>query len=480
MTQDSKKFVIVIPSYKNSQWCVKNIMSALDQNYTNYRIIFTDDYSPDDTYDKVAEVVKKSDKAHLVQLIKNTERLGALHNLYNMIYSCQDDEIILTLDGDDWLADNEVLNKLNEYYAGNDIWMTYGQYQNSHDGAIGVSSQIPDHIINSGSFRQYRWCSSHLRTFYAWLFKKIRKEDLMRNDKFFSMTWDLCILFPLLEMAGNHSQFISDILYIYNTENPINDHKVNLKLQHTLDYEIRHKPRYPKTEPYELLGEKLPPLFYEIKPAPTTQLISPIHMLKIGLMMFATGNDNQKLAALIESANKYFIKGSSNISYYIFCDQIPQIKTGRQVIYLPVEKNANKTERFKYFSNYTAKLFHQNYLYYIDIDCLFAERVDAGIIGDMVGTINCDANAELEDNVKSCLYIEPSKHRHYLSSFSGGKVDHYLHLSKYCSEMIQRDVDSGIQSKHHETSAMNRYFYDYKPNITLSSSSNKEAIIKGK
>ena len=42
-----KKFVIVIPSYKNEKWCIKNIESTIYQSYDNYRVIFTDDCSPD-------------------------------------------------------------------------------------------------------------------------------------------------------------------------------------------------------------------------------------------------------------------------------------------------------------------------------------------------------------------------------------------------------------------------------------------------
>jgi len=32
--------------------------------------------------------------------------------------------------------------------------------------------------------------------------KKIAKEDLMYEGKFFEMAWDLAFMFPMLEMAG--------------------------------------------------------------------------------------------------------------------------------------------------------------------------------------------------------------------------------------------------------------------------------------
>src|SRR5437868_2077214 len=40
-----KPIVVIIPSYNNVQWCVKNIESVLTQNYSNYRVIYIDDCS---------------------------------------------------------------------------------------------------------------------------------------------------------------------------------------------------------------------------------------------------------------------------------------------------------------------------------------------------------------------------------------------------------------------------------------------------
>lgn len=240
---EEKKIVVVIPSYKNSRWYEKNLKSVIEQQYDNFRAVYTDDCSPDGTGSLVEEYLSKNDNKKRVQLIKNTTRIGALENLYNMINSCEDDEIIVTLDGDDWLATDKVLDRVNQEYT-SDVWMTYGQFKEYPGDGAGCSVQIPKHIIQSQAFRRYRWCSSHLRTFYAWLFKRINKEDLKYNGSFFSMAWDLAFMFPMLEMSGHRSRYIPDILYIYNVENPINDSKVNLKLQQSYEMLIRRKKPY--------------------------------------------------------------------------------------------------------------------------------------------------------------------------------------------------------------------------------------------
>lgn len=67
---------------------------------------------------------------------------------------------------------------------------------------------------------------------------------MMKDGKFYWMTWDMAIMIPMLEMAGTHQQFISEVLYIYNEETPINDYKVDGALQKQLNQEIRLKTCY--------------------------------------------------------------------------------------------------------------------------------------------------------------------------------------------------------------------------------------------
>ena len=67
---------------------------------------------------------------------------------------------------------------------------------------------------------------------------------LDKNGQYFSVAWDLAIMFPMLEMAGNRQEFIKDILYFYNDENPISDYKIRRKEQKLAAKEIREKNRY--------------------------------------------------------------------------------------------------------------------------------------------------------------------------------------------------------------------------------------------
>lgn len=249
---ENKPFVIITASYKNAEWYKLNLDSLLNQNYDNYRIIYIDDASPDNTGALVAEYVKECNQEHKITLIRNEERVGALTNIYTAVHMCDPKEIVLLVDGDDWLAHDNVLNRLNQIYQDPNIWATYGQFMWFPFIIEGFSHETDAHIIQDNSFRNAAWSVTHLRTFYAKLFQIIKRDDLMYDEtRFYPMTWDLAIMYPIMEMCGAHSAFVADVLYIYNADNSINDNKINIELQGLCGQHILCK------EPYRPLDSLL-------------------------------------------------------------------------------------------------------------------------------------------------------------------------------------------------------------------------------
>lgn len=243
-TDNEKYFVVVIPSYNNQRWYERNLASVLNQNYEQFHVLYTDDCSCDNTAELVEKYLELYDTEKKVTLIKNSTRHGALYNLYHMITMSDDEAIIVTLDGDDWFPDNEVLARLNTIYSAEDIWLTYGQFKLHPSGNIGWASSMPDYIIENNAFRDFQHLPTHLRTFYSWLFKEIKLEDLLYVGQFYPMTWDMVMMFPMIEMAGERHRFISDVMYVYNEENDISDHYVSRQLQAHLAQVVKKKPRY--------------------------------------------------------------------------------------------------------------------------------------------------------------------------------------------------------------------------------------------
>ncbi len=245
-TVEEKKIVIVMPSYNNEKWYQQNLDSVLGQNYENFRVIYKDDISKDRTADLVVEYLAQHPRGDKVLFIKNEQKMLAMANIYYAIHNhCEDEELVVIVDGDDFLAHENVLKQLNYVYSKQDVWLTFGNNLClSNLSTCSWSMPVPKNIIQKNQFRRWPHGQTHLRTFYSWLFKKIDEADLRHKGEFYKMTYDVAMLLPMIEMAGERHQFIPNVLYLYNDLNNINDHKKNGKLQHSLNKLIRSKKPY--------------------------------------------------------------------------------------------------------------------------------------------------------------------------------------------------------------------------------------------
>lgn len=235
-------FTILIPSYNNIKWIEKSIDSAINQNYKNFDIIYIDAESTDGSYELVLN--KYHNK---IFIVKNDVRKYQIENFLVGTKMAKEKSIIVTLDGDDWLKHDNVLNVLNDVYN-DDVWMTYGSYENDN-GTKGITGYYDNNIIQNNSFRKSSWYASHLRTFRKELFLSIKDSDLRDNSgNYYKMAGDLLMEFPMLEMSGFKSRHIDQILYVYNRQNPLSDDKINRDLQYTTEIELRNKEPYNRLE----------------------------------------------------------------------------------------------------------------------------------------------------------------------------------------------------------------------------------------
>lgn len=234
---ETTHFTVVIPSYNNEQWFEKNLGSVFSQNYSNFNVIYIDDNSQDGTVAGVTNYIAQHKLEDKVTLITNRSRMGQLANRYRAAHLSDDDSVLVMLDGDDWFAHHNVLKLLNTIYSTKKIWLTYGQYQRwcshcqenplratekcKHIHGKGRSAQIPPKIMNNNSIRTHKWITTHLRTFKAWLFKQIPLRDLHHRGRLFEVGTDIATMIPMVEMAGEHTHFIDQVLYIYNRDNPV-------------------------------------------------------------------------------------------------------------------------------------------------------------------------------------------------------------------------------------------------------------------
>lgn len=243
-------FAVIVPVYNAEKWIDRCIESILTQDYLNYKLYIIDDHSTDSTYDII--------KSYNVYCKRNSKRIGALANIVHGIKQFNKNDIIITIDGDDYLSNDQVFSYLNEVYK-KDVWLTYGsliplsrRYSGtcqslSHTHTVDESGKWVDNYLTPMTYRQSGvWVTSHLRTFRKWLWDNIKDEDLRDENGYYQTAWDMAFMYPMIEMAGKHIFYIEKILYIYNDLNPNCDGTVDPELQIRTGKSIQNKPIYPK------------------------------------------------------------------------------------------------------------------------------------------------------------------------------------------------------------------------------------------
>ena len=251
-------FKIIVPFYNVEKWIKICVRSVRAQSYKNFQCILMDDMSTDNSVEVIKKEIEGDERFVLIQ---NTDKAYALKNIYDGINISEPkpEDIIVTLDGDDWLSGKDILRSLNDVYIARDCWLTYGSYAEYPSGIRGkFAKKINPAFITAENLREKEWMSSHLRTFKYDLWSRIKPEDLKDSEgNFYRMTWDLAFMYPMLEMAGTRSQYIEDIMYIYNMSNPLNDHKVDNSYQRKLELEIRAKEPYKRIDIVGVPGASL-------------------------------------------------------------------------------------------------------------------------------------------------------------------------------------------------------------------------------
>ncbi len=236
-------FKIVIPSYNSVRWLRKTLDSVAAQTYKNYEVCVIEDAS---TQAGQKEIIAEYEKKYGWKTIYRKVNHGAVANIVDGIalLNPSGDDVIVLIDGDDWLYDKHVLSKLDQIYWNEPVSLTYGQFITYPRWEIGFCRPLK-HEESSG--RNMDWVFSHLRTFRYYLWKRLNISDLKDcTGHYYKTAWDLAIMYPLIEMAGKSVKCVHDVLYVYNLDNPLNDHVLDLQRQQTVAEEIRKKPSYPR------------------------------------------------------------------------------------------------------------------------------------------------------------------------------------------------------------------------------------------
>lgn len=233
--------IILTTVYNCEDYIEKCINSIKLQTLKDFKCYLTDDMSTDNSVKKIKELIQGDDRFILIENEKKLFQVGNYDQVIRDNPAIDDLAICVELDGDDWFPDSEVLTRVQKLYSNPTVWLSNGSFQ-YHDGRSGFSKR-PSLFK---SIRRQTFVLSHLRTWRAFLWRKINQQDLKdSNGNYYDAAGDLAFMFPMFEMAFPlHYRFNKQINYIYNEGNPINEHKLMLDKIHKIAEEIRSKPAY--------------------------------------------------------------------------------------------------------------------------------------------------------------------------------------------------------------------------------------------
>lgn len=230
---EQRRIVVISPFWNAENYIAKNIKSIASQDYDNYVHILIDDASEDNSYDIAKETINTLPESIQTKfrLIKNENNKGAIANQIFGISHCLETDIVILLDGDDWLINN---NTIFHYY--NDLYdqgyeFTYGSMWSVVDNIPLISQEYPIEVKKTRSYRNhhFNWKIpyTHLRTCLAKHFFTLDTSKFKVNGEWMKSGHDNPLFYELIEKVDPDKIYCNrEIVCNYNDANPLNDYKI--------------------------------------------------------------------------------------------------------------------------------------------------------------------------------------------------------------------------------------------------------------
>ena len=198
MLKEENKMIIITTLYNAENYVERCLGSLMSQRFKDFKCYITDDLSTDNSVNIVKKTIQDDDRFILIENQTKMYQPGNYDQVIRNNVSIDDNEIIVEVDGDDWLPDPNTLTRINDVYSDQNVWIANGSFK-YHDGRPGFANP-PRNFTN---VRNQTFTLSHMRTWKSWLWKKINQEDLKDGSgKYWSVAGDLSFMFPMLEMSG--------------------------------------------------------------------------------------------------------------------------------------------------------------------------------------------------------------------------------------------------------------------------------------
>jgi FkbM family methyltransferase len=261
--KQEQRIIVLSPFYNAKDYVDRCIMSVAAQDYDNYEHWLFDDASTDASFNVAKSCIDNLPEniRNKFKIFRSNQNNGAVYNHMKMIRETDPKDIIMLLDGDDWLVNRpdvfDYYNKIHMEYE-----FTYGSCWSVVDNIPLISQPYPPKVKSNRSYKDYRfnWNMpyTHLRTFKSKYLRWEPDEKFQdENGNWFKAGGDNATFYTALKNVDpKYVYVVSDIVYNYNDASPLNDYKVNKEEQDRAINAIVGAPSLPAV----------------VEPAPVTQV----------------------------------------------------------------------------------------------------------------------------------------------------------------------------------------------------------------
>lgn len=245
---NEQPIVVVVPFRNAEKYIEKCIDSIASQDYDTYTCYLVADAPEDNTIqvvtDKLSELPENIRSKFVFHISK--ENRGAVHNQVTIINEyANPDDIIILIDGDDWLVNDNNIFKYYNYIFSQGYDFSYGSCWSVVDNIPLIAQPYPKAVIEGKAFRscKFSWGIpyTHLRAFKAYLLINTPYANFQDDEgKWYKAGGDGEVFYSTIEKAKKI--YVSQrIVYNYNDASPHNDYKINSEEQTKTAMHIQNK-----------------------------------------------------------------------------------------------------------------------------------------------------------------------------------------------------------------------------------------------
>ena len=213
-TNEEKKLVIVLTLYNSSETIERCLGSIMSQSYRNYKCFIVDDNSSDASLELIENFLADEEDDGRFEIIGNDKKeytCGILDLICSNHPDVKDEDIIVEMSGDDWLANRHAFQKIVDAYE-DGAWITNGSTKPAKGDILINWKPVEDLSL----LRKSEYPMTALRTWKVFLWRSMDASALKDPDgDYWSIAAELFYMYDMIEMATlNRYRFISEVINV--------------------------------------------------------------------------------------------------------------------------------------------------------------------------------------------------------------------------------------------------------------------------